>query len=242
MVFQAWGWESAPRMMYVHQFVMELRRFRDLPLLGILRGVRRRDIEPVTEAVVAAGLTAIEVTMNTFDAADLIRGVRESAGPALMVGAGTVLDTAALETALEAGATFIVLPVVVPEVVARCVERGIPVFPGALTPREILDAWRTGATMVKVFPASVVGPAYFREVKGPLPDIELLACGGVTAENMRAYVSAGASAVAFGGSVFRPEWLAAGQYGQVGAQVRRLVEAYQEAAAEERERRRQQLG
>jgi 2-dehydro-3-deoxyphosphogluconate aldolase/(4S)-4-hydroxy-2-oxoglutarate aldolase len=142
-----------------------------------------------------------------------------------MVGAGTVLNLDELQVALDAGATFVVMPTLVREVVEGCARKGIPAFPGALTPQEILSAWRAGATMVKVFPASAFGPGYFREIKGPFNDIDLLACGGVDAENLPAYFRAGASAVAFGASVFRPEWLASGQYDRIGQEVQKLVSA-----------------
>jgi len=204
---------------------MDLDRFRALPLLGILRGVQPDDLSPLTDAVCAAGLAAIEVTMNTAGAPALIRSLVSQAGSHLMIGAGTVLDVETLDTALDAGATFVVMPVLVPEVVERCTGRGVPVFPGALTPQEIFTAWQAGATMVKVFPAGAFGPGYLREIKGPFRDIALMAVGGVTAENMRAFFEAGASAVAFGASVFRLDWLAERQYGRIADEVRRLVEA-----------------
>jgi 2-dehydro-3-deoxyphosphogluconate aldolase/(4S)-4-hydroxy-2-oxoglutarate aldolase len=142
-----------------------------------------------------------------------------------------VLGLDDLEQALEAGATFVVMPVLVPEVVKRCGDRGIPVFPGALTPQEIFQAWRAGATMVKVFPASSFGPAYLKEIKGPFADVELLACGGVSADNMAAYFASGASAVAFGGSVFRSDWLSQRRFDRITDEVRKLVTACRSASA-----------
>lgn len=204
---------------------MDVARFRNLPLLGILRGVRFEDVDALVDTTVSAGLEAIEITMNTADAPDLIRKTVAAAKDCLMVGAGTVLNLDELQVALDAGATFVVMPTLVREVVEGCARKGIPAFPGALTPQEILSAWRAGATMVKVFPASAFGPGYFREIKGPFNDIDLLACGGVDAENLPAYFRAGASAVAFGASVFRPEWLASGQYDRIGQEVQKLVSA-----------------
>lgn len=204
---------------------MDLDRFRRLPLLGILRGISAADVPPLVEAVVAAGLEAIEITMNTAGAPALIRGMAAEARGRLMVGAGTVLDARDLDAALEAGAGFIVMPTLVAEVAERCAAAAIPVFPGALTPQEILHAWRAGAAMVKVFPASCFGPGYFREIKGPFADIELLACGGVNAGNLAAYFASGASAVAFGGSVFRADWLAERRYQRIGEEVEKLVRA-----------------
>jgi 2-dehydro-3-deoxyphosphogluconate aldolase/(4S)-4-hydroxy-2-oxoglutarate aldolase len=204
---------------------MDVERFRRLPLLGILRGIRAADVPPLAEAVIAAGLAAIEITMNTAGAPALIRSLTATARGGLMVGAGTVLCVDDLDAALDAGASFIVMPTLVSEVAARCVTAGIPVFPGALTPQEIFTAWRAGATMVKLFPASSFGPGYLKELSGPFPDIQVLACGGLNVENLAAYFNAGAAAVAFGASVFRSDWLAERRYDRIGEAVRQLVQA-----------------
>ena len=204
---------------------MDIDRFRRLPLLGILRGITAADVPPLAAAVAAAGLEAIEITMNTAGAPALIRCMAAEAKGRLMVGAGTVLGLDDLDAALGAGASFIVMPTLVPEVAERCAARGVPIFPGALTPQEIFNAWKAGATMVKVFPASCFGPGYLKEIKGPFRDIQLLACGGVNTENMATYFASGASAVAFGASVFRSDWLAERHYERIGEEVRKLVQA-----------------
>ena len=205
---------------------MDVARFRRLPLLGILRGIAAADVAPLADTVAAAGLDAIEITMNTDGAPALIRAMVAAGQGRLMVGAGTVLTPDDLDAALDAGATFIVMPVVVPAVIDRCVTRKVAVFPGALTPQEIFSAWTAGATMVKLFPAGSLGPAYIKEVTGPFRDVALLACGGVNADNLGAYFAAGASAVAFGASVFRADWLAAHRYDRIGTAVAGLVHAY----------------
>jgi len=204
---------------------MDLDRFRRLPVLGILRGIAAANVPPLAGTVVAAGLEAIEITMNTTGAPALIRQMVAAAKGRLMVGAGTVLNVADLDTALDAGATFVVMPTLVAAVVERCAAGGVPVFPGALTPQEIFSAWTAGAAMVKVFPASCFGPGYLKEIKGPFRDIQLLACGGVNTENMATYFASGASAVAFGASVFRSDWLAERRYERIGEEVRKLVQA-----------------
>ncbi|MBS1112126.1 MAG: 2-dehydro-3-deoxyphosphogluconate aldolase, partial [Nitrospirae bacterium] len=137
---------------------MEVNRFRELPILGILRGITSESVKPLTETVVSSGLKTIEITMNTPDAPALIRQMSDAAGDRLTIGAGTVLSLKVLHSALDAGATFIVMPVLVPDVMEYCVKNSIPVFPGALTPQEIYNAWNAGATMVKVFPAKFFGP------------------------------------------------------------------------------------
>ena len=202
---------------------MDVDQFKQLPVMGILRGVEVGEIEPLVDTVVSSGLQTLEVAMNTPDATGLIRRMAEVADGRLTMGAGTVLTMDDLHSALNAGATFVVLPTLVPEVVEYCRQNTVPVFPGALTPQEIHDAWHAGATMVKVFPAKFFGPDYFEEVKGPFPEVELLACGGVSSDNIQSFFSCGASAVAFGASVFRREWLAAGEFVRIGECIEALI-------------------
>lgn len=202
---------------------MDINKFRALPLLGILRGIDAEMVEPLVEAIVSSGLKAIEITMNTDGAPGLIRKTVKAASNRLDVGAGTVLTMDDLHLALDAGATFIVLPVLVPDVVEYCAKNTIPVFPGALTPQEIYNAWHAGATMVKVFPAGFLGPRYFTEIKGPFNNIELLACGGVNEKTIEMFFSCQASAVAFGGSVFKRAWLERGDFASIRNSIETLI-------------------
>jgi len=202
---------------------VNIDRFKQFPIMGILRGVEPDIIEPLTDTVISSGLQTIEIAMNTPAATDLIRQMVKSADGRLTVGAGTVLTIDDLHQALDAGATFIVSPVLVPDVVEHCAKNSIPVFPGALTPLEIYDAWQAGATMVKVFPAKSFGPDYLKEIKGPFGDIELLACGGVKPDNVREFFSCGASAVAFGGSIFKHEWLRKQDFSSIENGIRDLI-------------------
>jgi len=204
---------------------MKIADFKRKPILGILRGVGADVIEPLIEAVVDAGLEALEITMNTPRAAELIKKAKQAGAGRLTLGAGTVLSARDLKIALQSGASFIVMPVLIKNVVKYCVKNKIPVFPGALSPQEIYQAWEAGATMVKVFPAKLFGPEYFREIKAPFEKIELLACAGVTPENMRDYFAAGASAVSFGASVFKKEWLANKDFKAVNQAVKRFIAA-----------------
>lgn len=204
---------------------MDINRFKKLPILGILRGIKADVIEPLAEALILSGLETIEVTMNTIDASKIIKKMVELSKGRLTVGAGTVMTTGEINAALDAGAAFIVMPVLINEVVEYCVKNKIAVFPGALTPQEVYNAWSKGATMVKVFPAGYFGPAYIKELKGPFKDIQLLACGGVTAENIKAYFDSGVSAVAFGASIFKKEWLAAGKFSFIQEAIKALIAA-----------------
>jgi 2-dehydro-3-deoxyphosphogluconate aldolase/(4S)-4-hydroxy-2-oxoglutarate aldolase len=194
---------------------VDIASFQKQPILGILRGIELRILEPLLEAIMSADLETIEITMNTKDAAKLIRKAVAFSKKRLVVGAGTVMDKKDLRAALAAGATFIVSPVYIKDVTAYCVKNRIPVFPGALTPQEIYTAWENGATMVKVFPSSVFGPGYFKEVKGPFSDVKLLACGGVT------------SAVSFGASVFKKEWLAKKDFQSIGQSIKAFVDGFE---------------
>ncbi len=207
---------------------MRLEEFKNLPIMGILRGVDPSIIGPLTEAVVLSGLGTIEVTMNTPSASVAIKEMVKAAKGRLVVGAGTVLSLDDLKLALDSGATFVVSPTVVDEVLEYCVKEKIPVFPGALTPGEISNAWGKGATMVKVFPAKVFGPDYFKEIKGPFADIELMACGGVNVDNIAEFFAYGASAVAFGASIFKKQWLLNKDFALIEQKIRKLIKAYNE--------------
>jgi len=205
---------------------MDIEKFKRLPILGILRGIDVGSVEPLVEASISAGLKTIEITMNTRGAATLIEKAVACAEKRLAVGAGTVLSVKSLEIAMSAGATFIVTPVLVEDVMKYCVKNKIPVFPGALTPQEIYNAWNAGATMVKVFPSGFFGPKYLKEIKGPFNDIELLACGGVTPENIKEFFGCGASAIAFGENVFKREWLAGKDFKSIEEAIKRYVTVF----------------
>lgn len=205
---------------------MDLRRFDKLPIMGILRGVNPKTIEPLIETIISSGLKTVEIALNTPDAALVLARALKISKSRLTIGAGTVLTTDTLRLALDKGASFIVLPTLVKDVVEYCAKRSIPVFPGALTPQEIYDAWNTGATMVKVFPAKFFGPDYFKEIRGPFRDIKLLACGGINSGNIRSFFESGTSAVAFGGSIFKKEWLERNEFSRIEESVKELISAY----------------
>ena len=209
---------------------MDLRKFRKLPLIGIIRGIKPEQLRPALSAAFEAGLVSVEITMDTPNAADLIRAASKAFSGKMSIGAGTVLDVKTLKTALSSGATFIVTPVPAPEVALFCAKREIPVFPGAFTPAEILSAWNSGATMVKVYPAWAFGPKYIKDLKtGPLSKVEMMAVGGVTPENAAYYFAAGASAIACGGHVFRKRWMDNGDFKPVKKTAAAYVEAVRQA-------------
>ena len=160
------------------------------------------EVSKILPVYQTAGLKTIEITMNTPFATDIIRSATEQYKGKLNVGAGTVCSIEDLKLALEAGAQFIVTPILNPEVVKLCVKSKIPVFPGAYTPTEIYQAWELGADMVKVYPATALGPDYIRDVKAPLNKIKLLPTGGISLGNIEAFMKAGADGLGIGGQLF----------------------------------------
>lgn len=205
---------------------MDVKKFKTKPLLGIIRGIEFKEVRPLVEIVSNAGLETIEITMNTKDAPKLIKEAVKASRGHLTIGAGTVLSMESLKTALDSGATFIVMPCLVEDVLAYCVKNKIPAFPGALTPQEIYNAWERGAAMVKVFPAKFFGPEYLKEIRGPFDNIELLACSGVTPENLKEYFSSGASAISFGASVFRKDWLKVNDFGKISELIKKYIKEF----------------
>jgi 2-dehydro-3-deoxyphosphogluconate aldolase/(4S)-4-hydroxy-2-oxoglutarate aldolase len=171
-------------------------------VVAIGRHVSAERAPAVAEALAAGGVRAFELTLNEPEAEALhaIESVARVA-PALGIdiGAGTVLSIAAAARAVDAGATFLVMPHLDPELVAWAASRGIPAFPGCATPTEIFAAWNAGAAAVKLFPASSAGPAFVRELRGPFPDIPLVPTGGITLESAPTFIAAGALAIGMGG-------------------------------------------
>jgi 2-dehydro-3-deoxyphosphogluconate aldolase/(4S)-4-hydroxy-2-oxoglutarate aldolase len=183
-----------------HTFSWEL--FNKAPLVGIIRNVSPEDVKRILPIYREAGLTTVEITMNTPGATDMIRYALENEHYGLNIGAGTVCTKDDLDAALEAGAQFIVTPVLSKKVVKSCVKKGIPVFPGAYTPTEIFQAWSLGASMVKIYPATALGPGYIKDLKAPMNQLKLLPTGGVSLENMEAFLKAGANGLGIGGQLF----------------------------------------
>lgn len=172
---------------------------RDTRAVAVLRARHASDYAPVIEALQRGGVLSIELTLSTPGVWDELPLLRERFGNSLEIGVGTVTDTSEAQTALELGAAYIVTPVTDPGVIAACVERGVPVYPGGLTPTELHTGWNLGATAVKVFPASTVGAGYVAQLRGPFPDIEVIPSGGVNIEDVPAWIRAGALAVSLGG-------------------------------------------
>lgn len=183
-------------------------------LIAILRADRAEVLLPAAQALLAGGVDVVEFALTTPGAIDQIRAARRRFGPELVLGAGTVIGMAAAEAALAAGAQFLVAPCLQLPVLHLChrYRRDVLLIPGVLTPTEIVAALDAGAELVKLFPASLGGPGYLRELLAPLPHVRLLPTGGITLENARAYLDAGAVAVGVGSSLAGRGLLSAGDW------------------------------
>ncbi|MCH2392019.1 MAG: bifunctional 4-hydroxy-2-oxoglutarate aldolase/2-dehydro-3-deoxy-phosphogluconate aldolase, partial [Nitrospinales bacterium] len=169
-----------------------LDRFKETPVLGIIRGASHASIQGVLEACVSGGLKFVELTLNTENAFPLIESVSQQFSAEICVGAGTVLSLRDAKQAENVGAQFIVSPTLNIDVATYCLKKGLAYFPGALTPTEIEKSWSAGAAMVKVYPASQMGADYLNTIRGPFNELLLMAVGGVNASNAVEYLQAGA--------------------------------------------------
>lgn len=169
-------------------------------VVAILRGCEPERVPDIVAALADGGVRLLEITLNSPGALDLIRCVSKTMGDRLVVGAGTVLTPAEAEMAIDAGARFILSPSLDPETIQVTKALGAVSVPGAFTATEILTAWRSGADIVKVFPASV-GASYLRDIRGPLPQIRLMPTGGVNLGNIREFRAAGAVAYGIGSAL-----------------------------------------
>jgi 2-dehydro-3-deoxyphosphogluconate aldolase/(4S)-4-hydroxy-2-oxoglutarate aldolase len=188
-----------------------------MPIVGILRNIPSETIPQILPGYIAAGLSTLEITMNSPGATEMINGLSKSYGETLNVGAGTVRNLADLELAINAGANFIVTPILDEEVIRECVRLNIPIFPGAYTPTEIYKAWRLGASIVKIFPATSLGPGYFKDILAPLNDIKIMPTGGVSLSTLPGFFEAGATAFGIGSPMFDKELIQNKDWDNLGA-------------------------
>ena len=177
-------------------------------LIAVLRRVEPRErLLTLVDELADAGVRVFEITMDAAAGAEDLATVRTRLNwrDGALVGAGTILRRAQLEAAVEVGADFGVAPVFDPRIVGAALEAGLPFVPGGMTPTEITLAWEAGATFVKLFPASAVGPSFVRELRGPLPDLALIPTGGIDAVNAASFLSAGAAAIGIGSALARAD-------------------------------------
>ncbi len=167
-------------------------------VIAVIRMADSQKLIKVAEAIQQGGVRALEITMTTPSALEIISTLSQKKAAGMLIGAGTVLDAETATQAIHAGADFVVSPVLRVELIRTCRRYDVFVAAGAFTPTEILTAWEKGADVVKVFPATSVGPKYFQDIKGPFPQIRLMPTGGVNLENAREFIRSGACCVAIG--------------------------------------------
>ncbi len=198
---------------------------RERGIVAIVRGVEPEAASEIAESLYAGGIRLLEVTCNTAGFGEMIAMLGSRMAGRMVIGAGTVTTAGRCEQALAAGAEYMVAPDTNAEVIRYCVERDIAVFPGGQTATEILAAARLGARIVKVFPASAVGPGGIRQLRGPIDDVDFLAVGGVNLENMGDFIGAGCIGIAIGGSVIRKEIVARRDWARLTAEASAYVAA-----------------
>lgn len=194
-------------------------------IVAIVRLERYDRAVEVARALLEGGISAVEFTLTGQGANEAIAACRAALGDAAQVGVGTVLRPEDAHASIDAGAQFVVTPALRPAVIGACRARSVPILCGALTPSEALQAHEAGAEMVKIFPARAFGPAYIKDLLAPLPFLKVVPTGGVSAENARAYLDAGAVAVGIGGNLVSAKAVAAGDWGAITAAARACVEA-----------------
>ena len=200
---------------------------RRIEACGVVAVIRLQDgsrLRAVVDALAAGGITSLEVTMTVPRAIELIGEIAPTLPSGFLIGAGTVVDAETARAAIDAGARFIVGPVFRPAVIEAAHAAGAAAMPGCFSPTEILAAWEAGADLVKVFPATALGPAYFKDLHGPMPQVRLMPTGGVSLENAGDWIRAGAVAIGVGGALVDPKLVAAGNYGGITERAKRFIE------------------
>src|SRR3954469_23256475 len=203
---------------------LQLQRVLDAGIVAVVRAPDPAGLVEVIRALAAGGVTVAEVTLTVPNALDVVREAKKALGNSVLLGAGTVLDVETCRAALLAGAEFIVAPTLNLDVIRLCRRYDKLVMPGAFTPTEVLAAWEAGADIVKVFPADVVGPAFFKALRGPLPQVKLMPTGGVDLNTAGEFLKAGAVCLGVGGQLVDPKLVAAGDYARITATAKQYVE------------------
>jgi 2-dehydro-3-deoxyphosphogluconate aldolase/(4S)-4-hydroxy-2-oxoglutarate aldolase len=209
-----------------------LKIIEESGLVAVIRAEKADQALSIARAVSEGGIIAIEITMTVPDAIKVIEEVNNVLGGRILLGAGTVLDAENARLAIKAGAEFIVSPILNTDIIKVCRKQGKIAIPGAFTPTEIVAAWKSGADIVKIFPASVGGPGLIKDLRGPFPQIKFLPTGGVTLENVAQFIKAGAVAVAVGSNIIDKKAVSLGKFEVITENSRKFLEAVKNAMAE----------
>ena len=193
-------------------------------VVAVVRLAEAAQMREVAQALMDGGVRAIEVTMTVPRAVALIEELASTVPADVLVGAGTVIDPGTASDVIRAGASFVVSPVLRPAVIETCKGHDVAVMPGCFTPTEILTAWEAGADVVKVFPATSLGPAFFKDLRGPLPQVRLMPTGGVTRDNAPDWIRAGAFAIGVGTALVDQKAVAARRFDLIADNARVFIE------------------
>ena len=199
-----------------------VRAIEENGVVGIIRMKDPEGLPQVAQALADGGVQVLEITMTVPGAVELIRQVSGSLPRGFFLGAGTVIDAATVDEVVDAGARFIVSPVLRMDVIEAAHRHDVPVLPGCFTPTEIFTAWQAGADIVKLFP-STSGPSFIRDMRGPLPQIKLMPTGGVSVDNAGDWIRAGAVAVGVGSALLDPAAIASRNYAVLTGRARQIV-------------------
>src|SRR5262245_49722181 len=210
----------------------QLRQVLDGGIVAVVRSPDSAQLVEVARALADGGVSVVEITMTVPGALDVLRNVREALGDRVLLGAGTVLDAETARAVLLAGAEYVVAPTFNLDVIRLCNRYDKLVMPGAFTPTEILAAWEAGADIVKVFPADVVGPAFFKALRGPLPQVRLMPTGGVDLSTAAAFLKAGACCLGVGGQLVEPRAVAEGNFDRIRDLARQYVTLVKQTRSE----------
>jgi 2-dehydro-3-deoxyphosphogluconate aldolase/(4S)-4-hydroxy-2-oxoglutarate aldolase len=200
-----------------------IEQLKQAKIIAILRGISEETAVPIAQALADGGIIFLEVTLNTEGALDMIRRIKATFGHKLRIGAGTVLNLSMAKEAAAAGAEYILSPNLNEAVIYYGQEQGIDVWPGTMTPTEIVRAYEAGAPAVKVFPMGSLGISYLKEIRAPLNHIPMIATGGVDLHNINEFLDAGAIAVGLGGNLVDKKHVLAGDYAAVELRARLFV-------------------
>jgi len=198
-------------------------------IIAVVRAQKAEQVAPLSEALLAGGVVAIEITLTTPNAFQAIREARTKFGDRAAIGVGTVLDAAACRAALEAGAEFVVTPVCRPELVPIVHSAGRPIMLGAFSPTEAQTAYEAGADFIKIFPADSLGPAYIKALRAPLPHLRIVPTGGVGVHNVRDFLQAGCAALGVGSALVSAKILQVADWQELSRRAGDFVRAAREA-------------
>jgi 2-dehydro-3-deoxyphosphogluconate aldolase/(4S)-4-hydroxy-2-oxoglutarate aldolase len=202
----------------------KVQMMHDVGVIAVVRASSSEQLLDVSAALAEGGVTLIEITMTTPNALRVIEDVARKMGDRVLVGVGSVLDPETARAAILAGAEYVVGPTLNLDVIAMCNRYGLPCVPGAFSPTEIMAAWTAGADVVKVFPATKLGPEFLKDVHGPMPFLKLTPAGGVDLTTAASFVKAGAWCVCLGGSLLKKDLLANKDYAGLAKLARQYVD------------------